>query len=183
MKFDTVKQQHRGIGFCEYVDPDVAASALRNLKNHEIHGRTLKVNYASENKSGTNLLESEVLYRDRGEVVNSEGGQVDPANGAATVEDVFSALTVEQEHMLLYSIKEAYIAAQADPRQEDALVEALAKEDGQLLEKLQQMYLRVQASPGFPNAGMPPGTMYHHKPMHSGGGPTYSYQPGTLHNF
>ncbi len=77
------------------MDPDVAASALRNLKNHEIHGRTLKVNYASENKSGTNLLESEVLYRDRGEVINADGGQVESANGAASVEDVLSALTVE----------------------------------------------------------------------------------------
>ena len=128
MKVDTVKQQHRGIGFCEYADPDVAASALRNLKSHDIHGRTLKVNYASENKSGTNLLESEVLYRDRGEVVNADGTQVEPANGGASVEDVMSALTPEQEHMLLFAIKEAYVAAQADPRQEEALVEALARE-------------------------------------------------------
>ncbi len=85
MKVDTVKQQHRGIGFCEYADPDIAASALRNLKNYEIRGRTLKVNYASENKSGTNLLEKEVLYRDRGEVVNADGVLIDPAQGAASV--------------------------------------------------------------------------------------------------
>ena len=48
----------------------MAASALRNLKHAEIRGRTLNVDYASEHKSGTNLRASDVLYRDRGEVVN-----------------------------------------------------------------------------------------------------------------
>jgi hypothetical protein len=51
--------------------------------------------------SGMNLLESEVLYRDRGDVVYADEGSVDPQNGASSVEDVLSNLTVDQKHMIL----------------------------------------------------------------------------------
>ena len=60
----------KGFGFCEYKDPDIASSALRNLNKSEINGRVLKVDFASDNKNGTNLKEEDVKYRDKGEVVN-----------------------------------------------------------------------------------------------------------------
>jgi RNA recognition motif-containing protein len=115
LKTDPKNNKLMGFGFCQYVDPDVAASALRNLKATEIKGRALNVDFASEHKSGTNLRVSDVLYRDKGEVVNPQGLYVDPACASgrnmqpgASVEDVLSALTPEQEHMLLYAMKEAY---------------------------------------------------------------------------
>lgn len=54
------------------------------------------------------------------------------------MEDVLSALTPEQEHMLLYSMKEVYQSLEkSDPRQAEALIDSLAREqDGQLLDKL-----------------------------------------------
>lgn len=70
LKTDPKTQQLKGFGFCEYADPDVAASALRNLKSAEIRGRVLNVDFASEHKTGTNLRHADVLYRDRGEVIN-----------------------------------------------------------------------------------------------------------------
>jgi len=42
---------------------------LRNLKKFEIRGRSLKVDFASDNKNGNNLKKDEVLYRDRSEIV------------------------------------------------------------------------------------------------------------------
>jgi cleavage stimulation factor subunit 2 len=75
LKTDQKTNGHKGFGFCEYQDPDVAASALRNLKHVEVRNRSLKVDFASEHKSGTNLRSIDVLYRDRGEVVSSDGGQ------------------------------------------------------------------------------------------------------------
>ena len=45
--------QKRGYGFCEYKDVDVAKSAMRNLNNHELNGRALKVDFADGgDKSG-----------------------------------------------------------------------------------------------------------------------------------
>ena len=70
LKTDPKTNALKGFGFCEYVDPDVAASALRNLKATDIRNRQLNVDFASEHKSGTNLRSSDVLYRDKGEVVN-----------------------------------------------------------------------------------------------------------------
>ena len=91
------------------MDTDVAASALRNLAGTHIRNREIHVNYPTEHKkSGSNLRPPDVLYRDRGEVINPQGSYIDPAGGAATVEDVLAALTPEQEHMVLYAIKEVY---------------------------------------------------------------------------
>ncbi len=70
LKTDPKTNTLKGFGFCEYSDPDIAASALRNLKSAEIRGRSLNVDYATEDKKGTNLRFSEVQYRDKGEVVS-----------------------------------------------------------------------------------------------------------------
>lgn len=37
----------KGYGFCEYNDPEAAKSALRNLNNAEFHGRSLRIDFAS----------------------------------------------------------------------------------------------------------------------------------------
>lgn len=70
LKTDLKTNQPKGYGFCEYRDPDVAASALRNLNKAEINGRTIKVDFASDNKNGTNLKDEDVKYRDRAELVS-----------------------------------------------------------------------------------------------------------------
>ena len=61
--------QPKGFGFCLYSDPDVASSALRNLKGFEIMNRALKVDFATDNKIGNNLKKEDVLYRDCAEIV------------------------------------------------------------------------------------------------------------------
>lgn len=122
LKIDPITQSHKGYGFCEYADPDVAASALRNLAGTHIRNREIHVNYPSEHKkSGSNLRPPDVLYRDRGEVINPQGGYIDPAGGAATVEDVLAALTPEQEHMILYAIKEVW--NNTDGKQQEMLID------------------------------------------------------------
>jgi cleavage stimulation factor subunit 2 len=39
--------QLKGFGFCEYRDVETAESAIRNLDNHELHGRPLRIDHAS----------------------------------------------------------------------------------------------------------------------------------------
>lgn len=38
----------KGYGFCEYYDTTTAESAVRNLNNHEINGRSIRVDFADE---------------------------------------------------------------------------------------------------------------------------------------
>ena len=73
LKIDSERKQPKGFGFCLYKDPDVASSALRNLKKYEIMGRQLKVDFASDNKNGNNLKREDVLYRDSAEIIKVSG--------------------------------------------------------------------------------------------------------------
>jgi len=93
LKIDQKTNNIKGFGFCEYVDPDIAASALRNLNKLEVNGRSIKVDYASDNKSGTNLREDEVKFRDRGEVVNLKGEYINAYDVSS--EEVLASLSTE----------------------------------------------------------------------------------------
>ena len=95
LKIDPKTSQPKGFGFCEYKDPDLAASALRNLNKSEINGRNLKVDFASDNKNGTNLKEEDVKFRDKGELVNLKGDYI--VDHEATVEEILNSLSTEQE--------------------------------------------------------------------------------------
>lgn len=95
LKVDPKTNNPKGFGFSEYADADIAASALRNLNKAEINGRNIKVDYASDNKNGTNLREEDVKFRDRGELVNLKGEYLNAYE--ASVEDVLNSLSTEQE--------------------------------------------------------------------------------------
>ena len=41
----------RGYGFCEYMNPEIALCAMRNLNGYEIGGRTLRVDSACTEKN------------------------------------------------------------------------------------------------------------------------------------
>ncbi|KAI8887605.1 hypothetical protein K501DRAFT_175147 [Backusella circina FSU 941] len=47
--FDNETGRPKGYGFCEFVDAETAASAVRNLNDYEIGGRQLRVDYATMN--------------------------------------------------------------------------------------------------------------------------------------
>ncbi|KAF4554636.1 Hypothetical protein D9617_4g003910 [Elsinoe fawcettii] len=42
----------KGFGFLEYADPDTAAAAVRNLNDHDIMGRKLRVDWSNDSGSG-----------------------------------------------------------------------------------------------------------------------------------
>jgi len=45
----------RGYGFCDFYDIESARSAIRNLNNLEINGRTIKVDFADNEGAGSNF--------------------------------------------------------------------------------------------------------------------------------
>jgi len=52
--FDRETQKPRGYGFCEFRDSETALSAIRNLNGHELGGRSLRVDFAENEKSSIN---------------------------------------------------------------------------------------------------------------------------------
>ncbi|KAJ3340562.1 Cleavage stimulation factor subunit 2 [Gonapodya sp. JEL0774] len=49
--FDRETGKPKGFGFCEFADPETAASAVRNLNNYEMGGRQLRVDFAESERS------------------------------------------------------------------------------------------------------------------------------------
>lgn len=49
--YDSESGRPKGFGFAEYLDPDSASSAVRNLNDYEIMGRKLRVDFSNEQKS------------------------------------------------------------------------------------------------------------------------------------
>lgn len=61
--YDKETSRPKGFGFLEYTDTDAAASAVRNLNEFEIMGRTLRVDYSNDNGGGKSKQDNQEANR------------------------------------------------------------------------------------------------------------------------
>eukprot|EP00344_Euplotes_crassus_P011803 CAMPEP_0197009630 /NCGR_PEP_ID=MMETSP1380-20130617/50904_1 /TAXON_ID=5936 /ORGANISM="Euplotes crassus, Strain CT5" /LENGTH=195 /DNA_ID=CAMNT_0042431015 /DNA_START=16 /DNA_END=603 /DNA_ORIENTATION=+ len=106
LKHDKESEKPKGYGFCEYKDMDIASSALRNLNQYELNGRQLRVDFASDNKNGTNLKDEEVKYRDIADIYNQETWEPYQISDCTSVQDIMKNLSLGQKEFLLNAIKD-----------------------------------------------------------------------------
>jgi len=70
--YDKETGRPKGFGFAEFADADAAASAVRNLNNHDIMGRTLRVDYSNEGNAGSGGVDG---AKDSGENIGAQQAQ------------------------------------------------------------------------------------------------------------
>eukprot|EP00210_Caulerpa_lentillifera_P001986 g1904.t1 len=101
----------KGYGFCEYYDTTTAESAVRNLNNHELNGRSIRVDFADEHvtkqvgsKSSSDLTRS------------TTGGTRDDLMNSRQKEDIWSKdqLSVGMEAIRQAACKMAFLLGGRD---------------------------------------------------------------------
>ena len=73
IKSDEKTKKPKGYGFCEYVNAEIAASALRNLENQDYKGRQLRINLQAIDKNKP-LKPNEDLWKAKNDIKNSQSG-------------------------------------------------------------------------------------------------------------
>lgn len=109
LKMDRQTTLPKGYGFAEYRDKDIASAALRNLNKHELLKRELKVDFASDNKNGSNLRPEDILNRDLASEMFKKTFTLNPdlpsqssfLNGQAMLQ-----LPLKVQIVIIYSLKE-----------------------------------------------------------------------------
>lgn len=74
--YDKESGQPKGYGFLEFTDTDAAASAVRNLNNHDLNGRQLRVDYSNDNRSTS---QAQNQHGASGHFNPQSNGKTDPA--------------------------------------------------------------------------------------------------------
>ena len=97
--YDDVTNKPKGYGFCEYRDPETAASALRNLKTIDYNGRQLRINTAENDKTGIHLTEN--VIRSCKEITYVK----DTDNNDLNINEYLKNLSDEQKYLLFYTMK------------------------------------------------------------------------------
>jgi RNA recognition motif-containing protein len=95
--FDEKTGKSKGYGFCEYRDAEIAASALRNLKDIDYNGRQLRINFAENDKTGIKYSQ---------DLKNRELTSIsDHVNEDPKFSDYLKNLSDEQKLLLFATIK------------------------------------------------------------------------------
>ncbi|CAH8620221.1 unnamed protein product [Dicrocoelium dendriticum] len=101
--YDRESGKPKGYGFCEYNNPAVAASALRNLQNIEFNGRPLRIGPAAGEQNSAELALSNPSV---GPPLESPYGEAcDPQAAPEAISRAVASLPPEQMYELMKQMK------------------------------------------------------------------------------
>ncbi|CAL8069646.1 unnamed protein product [Calicophoron daubneyi] len=101
--YDRESGKPKGYGFCEYNNPAIAASALRNLQNIEFNGRPLRIGPAAGEQNSAELALSNPAV---GPPLESPYGEaVDPQAAPEAISRAVASLPPEQMYELMKQMK------------------------------------------------------------------------------
>ena len=92
IKYDENTNKPKGYGFCDYINEESAASALRNLKSIDYNGRQLRVNPAENDKNTASNISKELVY-------------VKDNDNEVKMPDVLRNLSDEQKLLIMHTMK------------------------------------------------------------------------------
>ncbi|KAI1294794.1 Cleavage stimulation factor subunit 2 [Halotydeus destructor] len=103
--YDRETGKPKGYGFCEYKDADTAHSAMRNLNNRELNGRTLRVDSAANERTREEFRS--LQQTERGQTFESPyGPDVDPEKAPEVISQAVASLPPEQMFELAKQMKQ-----------------------------------------------------------------------------
>ncbi|CAI2728146.1 unnamed protein product [Schistosoma spindalis] len=101
--YDRESGKPKGYGFCEYNNPAIAASALRNLQNIEFNGRPLRIGPAAGEQNSAELALSNPSV---GPPLESPyGDNIDPQAAPEAISRAVASLPPEQMYELMKQMK------------------------------------------------------------------------------
>ncbi|TGZ64589.1 hypothetical protein CRM22_006307 [Opisthorchis felineus] len=101
--YDRESGKPKGYGFCEYNNPAIAASALRNLQNIEFNGRPLRIGPAAGEQNSAELALSNPAV---GPPLESPyGDKCDPQAAPEAISRAVASLPPEQMYELMKQMK------------------------------------------------------------------------------
>ena len=106
------KTNPKGYGFCEYENPEIASSALRNLNKIDYKGRQLKIGRPDKNNidilsEKDNLMKKDIIYiQDNNETKEDEKNVNNNMNiNKNNLTNTLLGLSDEQKFLLLFTMK------------------------------------------------------------------------------
>lgn len=130
--YDRESGKPKGYGFCEYRDQETASSAMRNLNGHELAGRNLRVDTATNERFREEMKNLQTSLT--GNTFESPyGADVDPEEAPETIAKVVASLAPEQmmelarqmKHCVLTNPNEARNMLVQNPQLAYALLQAM----------------------------------------------------------
>ncbi|QIW96467.1 hypothetical protein AMS68_001985 [Peltaster fructicola] len=121
----------KGFGFLEYGTPAEADSAIRNLNNKEIQGRTLRVDYSNDNEKGGKPAEDGLALPVGGQVVGGSDSSalpplpagVEVAPGLTAPDAISKTVSALPAPQLLDILSQMKALVTSDPAKATALLQ------------------------------------------------------------
>ncbi|EMR10177.1 hypothetical protein PNEG_01451 [Pneumocystis murina B123] len=177
--FDKETNKPKGYGFCEYPDIATASAAVRNLNNHDINGRQLRVDFAESDPAQDNnrrqqqvTQHEEISSQTKSDILPMLPQGTAPPPGVSAVDAISRTLSTLPPLQLLDIISQLKALVHINPEQAHALLLQSPQLSYAVFQAMLMMNLveanvlhKVIASTGHPQVSPPVNTVSYTQPQ------------------